>query len=77
MSNVIVMHRNWRMSKLGFSSVPQCIAHFWLNERVEAASSEEGLIVAKHGSESVNTVKYRGWSGSFASTTSAGQVMND
>lgn len=65
------------LSKLGFSSVPQCPAHFWLNERVVAASSEEGLIIAEDGPESVNTVKYRGWSGSSASTTSAGQVMND
>ena len=65
------------LSKLGFSSVPQCPAHFWLNERIAAASSEEGLIIAEGDPKSVNTVKYRGWSGSSASTTSAGQVMND
>lgn len=71
------------LSKLGFSSVPKCPAHFWLNERVAAAASEGGgveLIVAEDaGSGNVNTSKYRyrGQSGSSASTTSAGQVMND
>ena len=65
------------LSEFGFSPVPQCRAHFWLNERATAANGgsdvEDGA--GDDGARSVDTSKDRGWSGSSADTTSAGKVM--
>ena len=71
------------LSELGFSAVPQCPAHFWLNDRVGAgdaaateASEVSGDLVTEDGSGSVDTGKSRGWSGSSADTNSVGQVFS-
>lgn len=69
------------LSEFGFSAVPQCPAHFWLNERAAAASGlsgGEGVrgTVEEEGEDSgsVDTGKERGWSGSSGGTTT-GQVI--
>ena len=72
------------LSELGFSVVPKCSAHFWLNDRAAAAgtgagSSEHsgGNLMTEDGSGSVDTGKDRGWSQSSADTTSVSQVVDD
>ena len=74
------------LSELGFSVVPKCPAHFWLNDRAAvsgtgggvAGSSEVsggGDLMTEDGSGSVDTGKDRGWSQSSADTTSVSQVV--
>ena len=71
------------LSELGFSAVPKCPAHFWLNGGRAAAtgtggtgagssevSGSRGDLVTGDGSGSMDTGKDRGWSQSSAGTTS-------
>lgn len=66
------------LSEVGFFAVPQCPAHFWLNERVggvaTAPSEVSGDAATEDGPGSVDTCKDRGWSESSAGTTSIGKV---
>ena len=66
------------LSEVGFFAVPQCPAHFWLNERVggvaTAPSEVSGDAATEDGPGSVDTCKDRGWSESSAGTTSVGKV---
>ncbi len=76
------------LTELGFSVVPKCPAHFWLNGGRAAATGAGGggpagssevsggdLVTGGDGSGSVDTGKDRGWSQSSAGTTSISQVQ--
>lgn len=76
---------NRYLSELGFSTVPKCPAHFWLNDRAAATvagghgvgTSEvsAGDLMTEDGSGSMGTGKDRGWSQSSAGATSVSQVV--